>query len=536
MPEKTPGEVWIDGVHKLGNDTLKLIHERQATNLAGAIMDVARAIAQQVGVAVIGKRSSGKSTLINALLGADVTPMEDDVATNTYIRISEAAAGEPSRAIAVFRDPTRNAEDIPLPELSAYATAKGIHSHEVAFVEIEHESPLLHKGIVLFDTPGLGGLRDAHTTATMEALEDASAVVMVVDARVPVDREDLALLETAAARVRHVIVVGNKADESDNPDAHIAAARNLRGLDAAVRALSLSAWLERRAHALESESPVQAAALHELSAVASLRTELAHVSDAVMRGKYALLLGRIAATLGELTRADREQVEMAERGEDPATRVAELSMELERLGRVQPGAMLNLRMSTVRQEVTLDYSGAVARAFAELRQELEAGWTPGLQAQLPEASESRVRAAWLVANNALRKRAAEAGADVYRELGLDAGEVLLVPTGDPDADQLPDSYARSERVPLPSGRPAGVEHNLKRAMRVMFVAGAANLAIPGLGVAVLPIALPLGFHLSHLEDKASRERQSRQSSLSYLAGTERAATALGGVLNARATK
>ncbi|MDA0159805.1 dynamin family protein [Solirubrobacter ginsenosidimutans] len=534
MPAGEPGLEWMRAIVGLSNDALAALHKTHAANLQRPILELGQAVVRQVGMPVIGKRSTGKSTLINALLGSDVTPMEDDVATNVYLRLQSGEEGAPPRAVVVFHDPDRTPEDIPFSGLDEYATAHGSRRHEVAYVEIEHDSPVLADGLALFDTPGLLGLDASHTTAALAALADASAVMLVLDGRTPADEEDIAILKLAAEHVRHIIVAANKCDESDDAAGHVAVLEAVPGLDADVRALPVSAWLERHAQQLEVDGSDGTAALHELSGVARLRTVLAEVCDLVVREKHALLLDRVGISLNELTRPDREQVETAASGEDPTSRINELSMEIERIKSIPAVAKLNQRMATIEKEVSLEYVAGVARALAELRHEIETSWTPAISERLPEAAESRVRAAWLLAVNALRDRSAAAAGDLYRELGLE-GEIVLVSRGEDKADALPATFARGDRLPVPTDAASPVERTVKRAMRVMLVAGAANLALPGIGTAILPIALPLGFYLARREELDVDKRRSRRAALEYLRANEHAASRLNSALASRAT-
>ena len=64
--------------------------------------------------------------------------------------------------------------------------------------------PLLADGLVLVDTPGVGGVFRGHTAATMAFLPSADAIIFVSDFTQPILRSELDFLRLAAAAVRSV--------------------------------------------------------------------------------------------------------------------------------------------------------------------------------------------------------------------------------------------------------------------------------------------------------------------------------------------
>jgi replication fork clamp-binding protein CrfC len=140
-------------------------------------------------VFVIGEFKQGKSSLVNALLNAPVCPVDDDIATSvpTAIRF-----GDPPSAAVLFdpggdpsdpdREPIR--EEIAVDRVAGYVTeaADPGGERQVSSVEVSLPRKLLSDGLVIVDTPGVGGLGSAHGAATIGALPMADAVVFVSDA------------------------------------------------------------------------------------------------------------------------------------------------------------------------------------------------------------------------------------------------------------------------------------------------------------------------------------------------------------------
>ncbi len=81
----------------------------------------------------------------------------------------------------------------------------------VSFVDVGVPTGLL-QGLVLVDTPGAGGLDASHARITMTAVQQADALVFVLDAAAPLSRPELAFLQEASERIDRVLLVLTKRD------------------------------------------------------------------------------------------------------------------------------------------------------------------------------------------------------------------------------------------------------------------------------------------------------------------------------------
>lgn len=115
-------------------------------------------------IVVVGRLKAGKSTLVNALIGAPVAETAALEATNV---VTVYENGAPSRAEVVLTDGSRT----PIP-LSFGSTVDVGHSPaDVAYVHRHVPSQALSR-ITLVDTPGLATLTVANAAATERALID----------------------------------------------------------------------------------------------------------------------------------------------------------------------------------------------------------------------------------------------------------------------------------------------------------------------------------------------------------------------------
>ncbi len=129
-------------------------------------------------VAVLGVFSAGKSSLVNAILGAEILPtgVVPVTATLTVIRWGP----EPSIQV-VFRDGERRT--LALEELATFADQRQEHDEgapEVDRVVVEYPSELL-KRITLYDTPGFNSGFELHELVTERVINQADAVLWVFD-------------------------------------------------------------------------------------------------------------------------------------------------------------------------------------------------------------------------------------------------------------------------------------------------------------------------------------------------------------------
>lgn len=169
-------------------------------------------------VLVVGEFKQGKSSLINALLGADVCPVDDDVATAVPTLLRYAKKQTASASISPPDDAPEGTaalvEQVPFDQVAQYVTESGNpdNMRRIEQVEVGMPSPLLAGGLVLVDTPGVGGLGSTHSTITIGALPMADAVLFVSDASQEYSGPEIDFLRTARSLCPNVGCVMTKID------------------------------------------------------------------------------------------------------------------------------------------------------------------------------------------------------------------------------------------------------------------------------------------------------------------------------------
>jgi Dynamin family len=166
-------------------------------------------------VVAVGEQKRGKSRLLNSLLGRPgLLPIDANVATNTYLTVGYADA-EWAR---VFDEASPEGRDIPLDQVDEYAALDrqtGRPQRDgVNRVDIGVTAPLLAEGLVLVDTPGVGGLNAGHRQVTLTALKRADALLFVVSAERELTDSECQFLHDATQKIATVIFVLTKADRN----------------------------------------------------------------------------------------------------------------------------------------------------------------------------------------------------------------------------------------------------------------------------------------------------------------------------------
>ncbi len=155
---------------------------------------------------VLGEFNHGKSTFVNALLGAEVLPMG---ITPTTAAINHVVHADSAYARATLLDGT-TIELTPegLPE---WVTVAGSRSDDVAFVEVGYPSELLQENITLVDTPGVNDMNEQRADITYGYVPRADAVIFLLDAGQALkdsEREFLSSHVLAGSKDRLIFVLG----------------------------------------------------------------------------------------------------------------------------------------------------------------------------------------------------------------------------------------------------------------------------------------------------------------------------------------
>ncbi len=323
-------------------------------------------------ICVVGEFKQGKSALINGLLGSTVCPVDDDLATMAVTTVRHGTT--PGATVHRREGGVAVAEDIEPDDLPRWVTERGNPDNRLTVeqVEVRLPHPLLERGIILVDTPGIGGLNAAHAAATLAFLPVADALVFVTDASAELTAPELEFLAAAVDAGPSILVALTKVDmypawrrilEIDG--------QRLREIGLGVRPYPLSAAL--RSIASQLDDPV----LERESGFSPFAdTILGEVTEQARRGSLEAGFREIRTVLGQL----REPLALERQAlDDPDAAVAmsdELRAVRERLATLEEaGAQWSARLDDefagLRTRVEFDFSSRMRQILRGAQDEIE---------------------------------------------------------------------------------------------------------------------------------------------------------------------
>ena len=159
---------------------------------------------------ICGEFKRGKSTFINALIGRDICATDTDICTSVVSIIKYG----PKEKVTRYYGDLFNAEshEITLDELEKYTVGYASDIDNTIYVEIELPLESLESGLVIVDTPGLGGLDPRHATLTNFFLPRANATLFITDVNEPFTTTELDFYKKVLTSSKHSAVIVNKAD------------------------------------------------------------------------------------------------------------------------------------------------------------------------------------------------------------------------------------------------------------------------------------------------------------------------------------
>ncbi|TLM72853.1 dynamin family protein [Pseudarthrobacter sp. NamB4] len=199
---------------------LQLVRTRDREDLRKRLdLTLGRLKDPSIRVIVAGEFKQGKSKFINALVGAPVCPVDDDIATSvpTVVRYGDPASAlilVPTADVDGGNETRVDRQPVPIADLPAYVSEQGNpgNSKKLLAAEISLPRKVLAGGLTVIDSPGVGGLGSAHTLATLAALPTADAMLLLSDASQEYTEPELRFLRQAMRITPNVVAVLTKTD------------------------------------------------------------------------------------------------------------------------------------------------------------------------------------------------------------------------------------------------------------------------------------------------------------------------------------
>ena len=160
-------------------------------------------------IALFGRVSSGKSSLLNSIVQSEILPVGVNPVTAVPTRL---IYGPTPRLIVKYAD--KNPEQFETSELSKFVTEQHNPANlkHVTQVVVELPSPRLSDGVVFVDTPGLGSLATSGAAETLAYLPRCDLGVVLIDAGSTLTEDDLSTIRALYEAGVPVSVLLSKSD------------------------------------------------------------------------------------------------------------------------------------------------------------------------------------------------------------------------------------------------------------------------------------------------------------------------------------
>ncbi|OZE36574.1 Isoniazid-inducible protein iniA [Rhodococcus sp. 05-2254-5] len=238
-------------------------------------------------IIVVGPLKQGKSQFVNSLLNLTVCSVGDDETTAIPTVVSNADSFFAQLVLANPGDePIR--VDVPLEEITTVTPASPrAQGREVLRLDIAVPSPLLADGLVLVDTPGVGGHGNPHAAGTLGLIPSADAVLVVSDASREFTEPELAFLRQVQGLCPAVAVLITKIDLYPHWRQIVEANRgHLDRAGISVQMLPVSSLLRSHAVRLNDEELNAESGFQQLYAF--LRDDVVARADVLARASVSL--------------------------------------------------------------------------------------------------------------------------------------------------------------------------------------------------------------------------------------------------------
>nr|WP_320039484.1 dynamin family protein [uncultured Bacteroides sp.] len=171
----------------------------------------------EVKVLICGEFKRGKSSFINALLGEKVCPVDDDICTSAVSIIKYGPEPKIVRSYGDLSHPVN--EEIPFDQISNYSVGTTEDISNTFLLSIELPNEKLKNGLILIDTPGVGGLDPRHVLLTNYFLSQTDITFFMTDINEPLTNTELNFYKNKIYRYSKLsAIIVNKTDMKLQPD------------------------------------------------------------------------------------------------------------------------------------------------------------------------------------------------------------------------------------------------------------------------------------------------------------------------------
>ncbi|MEV6429028.1 dynamin family protein [Nocardia sp. NPDC051463] len=252
-PQATPPAIPLLSV--LG-ETIAAARAAGRTDLVGRLEVAADRVRDpRRRIVIAGQLDQGKSRFVNALLNLDICPVGDDATTTVTTVLSHGP--EPRAELVVTGHGGGQEARIPVSvdDISTITARSPLaEGRRILRLEIQVPNPLLADGIVLVDTPGVGGHGSSYAASVLGMVPAADAVLVLSDASTELTEPELAFVRQVRELCPTVALLLTKTDLYPHwRQVHEADLRHLEWARLEVPMIPVSALLRSHAMRLQDQ-------------------------------------------------------------------------------------------------------------------------------------------------------------------------------------------------------------------------------------------------------------------------------------------
>jgi predicted GTPase len=249
---------------------------------------------ETMNLLVVGEFSRGKSTFINALLGAPTLPSKVNPTTAT---INIIVPGKERKLTIEYHDNSRTEHALPDEQVNKFldgiVTVSNANANQIKQIRISVPGPMEAWNCVIVDTPGVNDLDDLREEVTYNYLRNADACIILLDSQQPLSESERRFIteKVLLNDINRLLFVINRMDEVESEPEGPNAVR-LR--DYVKRLLA------------EKVPSIQEPIIHSVSAKEALRAKYKQESGA-WRASFERFEGELHKFLSQAASKDRLQ-------------------------------------------------------------------------------------------------------------------------------------------------------------------------------------------------------------------------------------